>query len=106
MNIVISGNINKICVRFLIQKKVYIANLIAHKGCFLHLKMLKSKNLQRPPYPCWEKETLATLAFYAALKLIRPPSFFDFGTALVKMLDANNILRNLIILTNKHVVGW
>ena len=52
--IVISGNINKIYVRFLIQKEVYIANLIAHKGCFLHLKMLKSKNFRGfTPNPEW-----------------------------------------------------
>ena len=54
MNIVISGNINKICVGFLIQKEVYIANLIAHKGCFLHLKMLKSENFRGfAPNPEW-----------------------------------------------------
>ena len=94
MNIVISGNINKIIVGFLIQKEVYIANLIAQKGCFLHLKMLKSKNFRgfapnpkwgaySGPYPPADKiKRSPRLAFSAARKLVRPPSFFDFGTAL------------------------
>ena len=88
MNIVISGNINKIIVGILIQKEVYITNLIAHKGFCLHLKMLKSKNfgalprtpnggLTAPPIPPADKiKRSPRLAFFAAQKLIRPPQLF------------------------------